>query len=353
MVKLIMPMTRTTTTRRPRSALPAVLVCGAVLGVTIGLAFTVTAPVPGIVSPGTAVVIGLPLSRALLDLAALATVGLSLLPRLVGGERNRQVARALDRARRAAVVTAAVWLLATLAALVFEVADLTPGQPVTTAAIAHYVWQIPSGQAHAVVACCALIYLVIAALAVRRGEAIPAGLRITVALFALLPLPVSGHAALDAPGAWRDLTLICMELHVLSAVCWTGGLLAVLSLLATDRDTLAEALPRFSRLATYCVCTVGITGVLNGWFQLADTPGIHWYMALFTTGYGAILIGKIICIGSAAALGGYTRFKLLPAIAARRRTAVLTWVTFEVAVLGIAFGLAAVLVRAPVVTGPP
>jgi len=54
---------------------------------------------------------------------------------------------------------------------------------------------------------------------------------------------------------------------------------------------------------------------------------------------------------AAGALGGYTRFRLLPMIVQRRATAVLTWATLETAVLGIAFGLAAVLVRAPVVTG--
>lgn len=342
--------TTTATVRGRRYALPLVLACGAVLGVTVGLAFTVTAAVPGIIPPGTAVMVGLPASRALIDLAALTTVGLSFLPRLLGGTRDRRSAASLDLARRIAAASSAVWLLATLASLVLETADYTPGQPVTTAAILRYVHLIPSGQAHVVVACCALLYLVIAVLAVRRGEAIPVELRITVAMFALLPLPVTGHAGTDT-GAWRDATLLSMELHVLSAVCWTGGLLAVMTLLVTRRDLLADALPRFSRLATICVFTVGATGAFNGWFELYNTPGIHWYVALFTTGYGWILIGKLVCVGGAAALGGYTRFKLLPGIAARRRTAVLTWATLEIAILGIAFGLAAVLIRAPVVTG--
>jgi putative copper resistance protein D len=78
---------------------------------------------------------------------------------------------------------------------------------------------------------------------------------------------------------------------------------------------------------------------------------VHWYVALFTTGYGWILIGKLLCVLAAGALGGYTRFRLLPRIVQRQATAVLTWATLETAVLGIAFGLAAVLVRAPVVTG--
>lgn len=345
-------MTSPTTTaaaRRPRYPLLLVLACGAVFGTLVGLALTATAAVPGIVAPGTAVVVGLPLSRALVDLAALTTVGMSFLPTLVG-DRARRAAGALALARRIAAVSSAVWLVAALTSLVLEVADYAPGKPVTVAAVVTYVRQLPSGQGLAVVACCALVYLVVAVLAVRRGETVPVELRITVAMFALLPLPVTGHAAMDAAG-WRDVTMISMELHVVGAVCWTGGLLAVLLLLAFQRDVLADALPRFSRLATVCVCVVAVTGAYNGWFELYATPGVHWYVALFTTGYGWILIGKLTCVLAAGALGGYTRFRLLPRIVQRRATAVLTWATLETAVLGVAFGLAAVLVRAPVVSG--
>ncbi|HEY3607491.1 MAG TPA: CopD family protein [Pseudonocardiaceae bacterium] len=345
-------MTSPTTTaaaRRPRYPLLLVLACGAVFGTLVGLALTATAAVPGIVAPGTAVVVGLPLSRALVDLAALTTVGMSFLPTLVG-DRARRAAGALALARRIAAVSSAVWLVAALTSLVLEVADYAPGKPVTVAAVVTYVRQLPSGQGLAVVACCALVYLVVAVLAVRRGETVPVELRITVAMFALLPLPVTGHAAMDAAG-WRDVTMISMELHVVGAVCWTGGLLAVLLLLANQRDALADALPRFSRLATVCVCVVAVTGAYNGWFELYATPGVHWYVALFTTGYGWILIGKLTCVLAAGALGGYTRFRLLPRIVQRRATAVLTWATLETAVLGVAFGLAAVLVRAPVVSG--
>jgi putative copper resistance protein D len=289
------------------------------------------------------------LSRALVDLSALVTVGMSFLPRLVSADRPTRLAPILGPARQIAVVSAAVWMVAALVSLVLEVADFAPEQPVTFSAITSYVNEIASGQALVVVACCALLYVVIGVLAVRRGEAVPVELRITVAMFSLLPLPVTGHASSGAAG-WQDVSLISIELHVLGAVSWAGGLLAVLLLLAADRAQLAEALPRFSKLATACVFLVAATGSFNGWYDLYSTPGIHWYVALFTTGYGWILLGKIVCIGIAGLLGGYTRFMLLPQIIERRSTAVLKWATLEIGVLGIAFGLAAVLIRAPVVT---
>jgi putative copper resistance protein D len=340
--------TATAVAHRPRYPLLCTLVGGGVAGVLIGLALTATATVPGIVAPNAAVVVGLPLSRAVLDLAAVVTVGMSFLPRLVGLRRG--VEHALAPARRIAVVSAAVWMIAALVSLVLEVADTNVGQPVTMASIRAYVSDIGSGQALLIVACCACLYVVIGVLAVRRGEDVPVELRITVAVFTLLPLPVTGHAAGGAAG-WHDISLISMELHVVSAVSWTGGLLAVMLLVATDRTLLAEALPRFSALATVCVFATAATGLFNGWYQLYSTPGIHWYVALFTTGYGWILIGKLTCVLAAGLLGGYTRFLLLPRIIQRRATAVLTWATLEVTVLGVAFGLAAVLVRAPVVQG--
>ena len=349
--------TRTTTAAHAakriehRYALFGALAAGALAGVLIALALTVAAnaAVPGIAEPGAVVVVGLPLSRALLDLAALVTVGMSLLPKFTGFDRPERTATALGAARRVAVYSALVWLVAALASLVFETADYNPGQPVTLSEIGSYVHIVGAGQALLIVAGCALLYLVIGVLAVRRGETVPAELRITVSMFALLPLPATGHAA-STTASFHDLTMISMELHVVGAVLWTGGLLAVIMLLAADRGLLADALPRYSKVATVCVFLVAGTGALNGWFELYLTPGVHWYVALFATGYGRILIGKIICVAAAGLLGAHTRFRLLPGIRERKGTAVATWAGLEIAVMGVAFGLAAVLIQAPVVT---
>jgi copper resistance protein D len=347
-------MTATTTAaatdHRLRYPLLVVVAGGAIVGILVALALTATAAVPGIVSPSTAVVVGLPLSRAAIDLAAVVTIGMSILPKLLGDGRPKRLEPVLAPARLVAVVAAAVWFVAALVSLALEDADTNAGVPVTMSSLKEYVQQIASGQALLVVAGCALLYVVIGVLAVRRGEDVPVELRITVALFALLPLSVTGHAAFGDQNL-RDVGLIAIELHVVAATCWLAGLLAVMLLLATDRNLLADALPRFSRMATFGVFTVGLTGLFSAWYELYSTPGIHWYVALFTTGYGLIVIGKILCVGVAGLLGGYTRLKLLPGIIEKRVTSVLLWSTTEVGVLGLAFGLAVVLVRAPIVNG--
>jgi len=332
------------TTRRARARYPLLAGIGAALvaGVLIGLILTVVVAPPGVAEPGSVVMVGLPLARALLDLAAVTTVGVSLLPELLGRDRPDRARPVLALGRSVTLASSAIWFTAAVASLVLETADLDVGQPLTLPAISDHVRQVASGQALVFVAGAALGVLVVTLLAV------PAELRIAVALLGLLPLPATGHA--DSGTGWQDIDVIATALHVLGAVAWTGGLLAVILLVAADRTLLSLALPRYSRIATFCVFLTVATGMAAGWMQLYQTPGVHWYIALFTTGYGQILLLKGVCLSAAALLGARTRFRLLPTIIAGKATTVITWATAELAFMGLAFGLAAVLVRAPVVT---
>lgn len=334
---------------RPRYPLFGWIGAGALAGVLVGLALTATAPgPPGITEPGGAVVVGLPLARVVLDLAALTTVGMNMLPFLFGLRPAEGSARVLALARRIAVLGATVWAVAALTSLVLEIADVYAGRPVTVEEISRYVRDIGSGQALLIVAGCALLSVVIGLFAVRHGESVPAELRIGVAVFALLPLVATGHAANTSPGM-QGISMISMHLHVITAVVWTGGLLAVLVLLVADGALLADVLPRYSMVATVCVFLTALTGMFNGWFELYLTPGVHWYAALVTTGYGRIVLLKAGCVIAAGVLGARTRFVLLPRIRRRERTAVAAWTAVELGVMGLAFGLAVVLVRSPVV----
>jgi putative copper resistance protein D len=337
------------TGRAARPWLLAGLAVAAVVGVFAGTAVTAPAAVPGLVQPGTLIEYGIPVARVLLDLAALITVGLSLLPKLLGFDRPTHTEPVLAVARPAAVISSAAWVVCALAALVLQTAELHPGQPVTIGDVADYVRRIGAGEGLVVVAGCALVYLVVAVLAVRSGETVPAELRIVVAFFAVLPLPVTGHAA-NASVNLHDLSMISMELHVMGAVAWAGGLAAVAALLVTNRGLLAEALPRFSKLATIALVVVGLTGVFNGWFELYSTPGVHWYTGLVSTGYGQLVLVKLACLVALAALGSTIRYRLMPRITRHDRTAVAGWATAELAVMGLAFGVAVVLTRAPVIS---
>ncbi|KAA2263717.1 copper resistance protein CopD [Solihabitans fulvus] len=328
-----------------RTYLVGGIALGGVAGVLLGLALSTVAPVVGVVEPGTAVRLGIPLVRVLLDLTAVAVVGLSLLPKLLGFDRPKQTEPVLLVARPAAVVAAGVWAMSALVAIVLQAAEVRPGETVTMGAVLDYVRQVSGGQGLLVSAVFALLSAGLGVLAVRHGESVPAELRIVVAMFGLLPLPVTGHAS---NWKYHDLTMVSMELHVLSATAWTGGLAALIVLVSHRRGLLAAALPKFSRVATVCLAVVAVTGLLNGLIELALNPVVHLPGSLLSTGYGTIVVAKTVCVAVLALLGAAIRWRLLPGIARHRPTAIVGWAAAETAVMGVAFGLAVVLSRAPV-----
>ena len=337
--------TRAATTRS-MTWLVAVVIVGGILGVTVGLVLTATAAVavPGLVQPSPVVATALPLARLLLDVAALVTAGAALATLLVGSRCADAMAE-LAVARRVAVLGSLTWALAAFATLVLQAADADPGAGLGS--VIAYASAVPSATALVVVLVGALIGLVVNGAALRDPLAVGSGWAVAIVIATMLPLPPSGHTS-DETGAIRLLGTVAIELHVLAAMAWTGGLLAVIALFGMRRALLGEALPRFSRLATVCVFATAATGLLAGLMRLALTPGLQWYSAVFTTDYGHLLIGKGICVLVVGLLGAHIRFRLLPEISSVSRILLLRWVVWELAVMGAAFGLAAVLVGSPV-----
>ncbi|MEV6983359.1 CopD family protein [Sphaerisporangium sp. NPDC051017] len=316
---------------------------GALLTLLVATWWTLPGAVPGLAAPGPLIEYGLPVARLALDLCALATVGLSLLPRFVGFDDPERTEAMLSRARSWAVLAAFGWALAALTAMVLSAAEVTPGEAPDPAA---YVARIGAGQGLVISAACALVYTCFGLLAVRFGEKVPAELRIAVAIFGLLPLPVSGHAS---NWYWHDISMVSMELHVAAASAWTGGLVALGVLLARDRELLARALPRFSRLATVALVVVAVSGLFNGLIELALSPTTRLPGSLFTTHYGLLVVAKTVFAGVIAALGANIRWRLLPGVARREATAFAAWALLEITVMGLAYGVAVALTRAAVV----
>lgn len=330
-----------------RTVLGLCLVAAGVAAALAGTALVPVPEVPGLPRPFTLVTFGLPVVRVLLDIAAVATVGLSLLPKLVGIDDPERTEGVLSVARRLTVWTAAVWLVCALASVVLQATDLAPGTLPTPGLVYDYVVLVGAGKGLLVSAGCALGCVLIGRLAVRFGEAVPAELRIFVAVFGILLLPLTGHAS---NWRWHDVSMVSMELHVMGAAVWTGGLAVIATLLLGHGELLARALPKFSKLATVALFLVGATGLFNGLVEIALTPGGGLPGGLLTSVYGWLIIAKTVFLVLLAATGAHIRFRLLPRIARRERTALLGWATLEVGVMGLAYGVAVVLTRAPVVS---
>jgi putative copper resistance protein D len=231
-------------------------------------------------------------------------------------------------------------------ALILQTAEYRPGSKMLTAAdLGAYIAEVGAGKALVIVAVLALLHAGLGFLALRKGEKVPAEVRVGLGMFALLPLPVTGHAS---NWAYHDYTMISMELHVMSAVAWCGGLGAMIVLLAANRTLLAHALPRFSKLATLCLALSAVTGLFNGVVEILANPTIGFWAGVFTTPYGQLMVLKVLCTGAIALLAANLRWRLMPRIVRHQRTALASWATLELTVMGLAFGFAVVLTRAPV-----
>lgn len=339
-------MTKAGTTSPVRYSTLVTAVTAALAGVLIGVALTTTAPVPGVTDVSEVVSVAIPVVRVLLDLAAVATVGLGLLSVLVGYDRPKLTEPILALARPAAVASALVWAVAALVTLVLQTAEFRPkASTIGFGDIWDYVGEIGAGKALLVVAVLAFAHAGFGVLALRHGEKVPAEVRVGLGLFALLPLPVTGHAS---NWNFHDYTMISMELHVMSAVAWTGGLGAMAVLLIGNRTLLAHALPRFSKLATLCLALSVVTGLFNAAVEILVNPTIGFWAALFTTAYGQLVLLKVLCAVGIGILGANLRWRLMPRIVRHERTALAAWASLELTVMGLAFGLAVVLTRAPV-----
>ncbi|MFB4285430.1 copper resistance D family protein [Nonomuraea sp. MTCD27] len=319
-------------------------VCAVVAAVAAS-SFTAQESVPGIPMPGPVVSIGLPIVRVLLDLAAVAVVGLSLLPKLLGFDAPDRTEPVLIRVRPLTVIAAWAWAICALLTIVFQTAELNPGSVPTFGMIAGYVGSVGTGQGLLFSAACALAAAGIGLMAVRFGEKVPAELRVIVALFGLLPIPVTGHAV---NSVWHDPIMISMEIHVMGAAAWTGGLVATAVFVAPHRGLLAVVLPKFSRMATVCLLMVGLSGLVTGLGTMALTPDVTLPDAIVTSHYGLLVVVKTALVALLVPLAAHIRFRLLPAVRRGRATALVGWAAAEVGVMGLAYGVAVAITRASI-----
>ena len=330
---------------RSAGAFVLLLAAAAVVAAVVGTGATDLPGVAGLDDPGPIVQFGIPVSRTLLDLFAVTAAGVAILARLLGFDHPDRTEPVARQARRVGVWASVGWTVAALLSIVLLTAELNPGTFPGPGEIWVYVSNIAAGKGLLLSAACGAGSVLLCRLSIRHGENVPAELRAGIALFGLLPLPLTGHAS---NWAYHDLSMALMELHVVTACAWAGGLGAVIVFLSRRPELLAMAMPRYSRLATWCVLIVGVTGVFTGLLELALSPVTSLPASLWTTRFGVLVLAKAGLMVVIAVIAIVVRTWLLPAIAAGRRTAVAIWCGWELIVLALAFGVAVVLTRASV-----
>ncbi len=126
----------------------------------------------------------------------------------------------------------------------------------------------------------------------------------------------TGHAG-STLGELGNLHLTADALHLIAAAGWIGGLVLLALMLAAARrnqdfawPSLAQdAAQRFSTLGIVSVGTLLLTGIVNAWILVGS---IH---ALIVTGYGQLLLLKLVVFAIMLGFAAINRFWLTPQLA--------------------------------------
>jgi copper resistance protein D len=271
-------------------------------------------------------------ARGLTDAAAVACVGLGLVTVLVPtSARDATGLAVIRRGDLLTVPAAGGWLVAVLLSMVLrsaEAFDVSPAQ-LTGGQVGAFVTVVAAGRGILLTALCALVVLGCAIARLRAPESVPGRVVLVAALLGALTPGVTGHTGTSPD---HQFAVVTVALHVGAAALWVGGLAVLLVMIAPHRRLREKAIPRFSRIATVCVVGTALTGVANAVLRLPTLD------ALWTSGYGALLLVKTALIAVLALLGGLARRRLQ-----RGTLPVLRWAGLEVTVMAVTIGVAAAL----------
>ncbi|WP_245541676.1 bifunctional copper resistance protein CopD/cytochrome c oxidase assembly protein [Sporichthya polymorpha] len=309
--------------------------CGAVL--LTGGAAALPAGVP---DPGSLARWGLPMLKAMHDVAAAGTIGLLVLAAVLvpaqPGSRGRDLGATGLRATRAAGAGALVWAGAGFGVLVLSYADLSGVSPFSsgfTGQLRFFITEFDLGRSYAVSALMAGAVAAGCLLVIRVSSA---GLLALAALVALFPLALTGHSSGDANHG-NGVTL--QAAHVVGVSVWVGGLAALLLLRPHLGAAGRVVATRYSRLAGWCFAVVAISGVGNAVLRLDGWSGLR-------SDYGALLIAKVCVLIVIAAIAVRQRRALLStAVDAVTTGQLLHLARVEVILLATAVGLGVALSR--------
>lgn len=284
------------------------------LALAAALIFSGAAAARGVSDPGALVRWGLPVAKAVHNIALATVIGglvfaVGILPRSPaargkGKDREKEPSRdapreddgpehpAFTRALAVAAAAGAAWTLSAIAVLVLTYADVA-GQPLSgdaefTQALVYFMTDIETGRAWLAVTIIAAV-VTTALFGVRSLGGL--ALTLVLALIGLVPTALIGHSSSssDHEGAINSLGL-----HLVGVSTWVGGIiiLALLSgILAGPKagaaaDITEPTLRRFSTLAGFAFVLVFASGIINASIRVTN------WADLFGSAYGQLILAK-------------------------------------------------------------
>jgi cytochrome c oxidase assembly factor CtaG/putative copper export protein len=315
-----------------------VIVAFAVLGMTVTGAFTANQQ---LVSAGDLVQFGIVAARGVHDGTAALTVGLLIVAAFALPAQKADhgaMSSVQHRAARWAAISGSVWFLAAVLGIVFTGAN-TLGVPLTSPVFARnfllFAFQVEIGQSLVVSAVAILVATVLAVLATR---ATTLAFATVAALFALLPLALSGHAAgsLEHANAVNSLAV-----HLVGVCVWAGGLVAVVLLRTRTKGATGRMVARYSTLAGWAFVAVAFSGIVNAQLRLTGP------LDLVTTPYGWLITTKATILVLLGIAGVVQRRKLVPGLlrAPTDRKLFVRFALAEIVFMAVAIGVSVAVSR--------
>ena len=319
---------------------PAALVLTAIVAAIISLLVGGAADPLQLGDPGPVVRWGLPFARMAYNLTAALTVGALAVATYCASRDEPEYERAMQLAQGGA----AAWTLATGFATLMTYLAISGIEFSTTADFGegfwHYLQNLEAGQQWLLNLIMVLILSVwVFATRSRWGTL----LTFLSALLCLWPLAAQGHAA----GAENHVTAVGgITLHLTGAAVWLGGLavIGVIAALAPGHRRLA-LVERYSTLALLAFIVTAASGVVTTFINVGDLS------RLFTTGYGTLVLAKIVILIVLGLFGVAQRRMFIDRMRANLTAGKVTnkplaWlIAAEMVVMGAVAGVAAALGR--------
>jgi len=310
------------------------LATAALIAVLIGLVIGGGAEAPLLTDPGAIVRYGLPLAELAGMLGASGAIGALLLAVLALTPGRPEHDRALD----VAAASAAIWTLASAAAGFFTFLAAYV-EPVTLddrfgRLIAAYLGTTDLGQAWLATTLMAATVTVLC-FAVRHPAVLAAVVVLAVAT--LWPVAQTGHTGGTAD---HDAAVTAVYLHSVFAAAWVGGLLTIVLMRGALAERLHVVLARYSTIALIAFIVVAASGLVSAQLRMGGLDAL-------TTPYGVLVAAKVVALIGLGAFGAVYRRKLIGRLEREQRSRTTFWiiVSAELALMGIASGLAAALSR--------
>ncbi|MFD6894559.1 cytochrome c oxidase assembly protein [Rhodococcus sp. NPDC060086] len=316
------------------------VVAAIVAAIVVGLSAAQALVMLGIPDPGPLTTYGLPMVRAVSEIATVLTIGslffaAFLVPPQAGGVLDVGGYRAV----RTAGVAAVVWAVTAALMVPLTLSD-TSGQPLTEAIKPENLFaalgQVETALAWAWTTVLALITAIVTRLALRWSWT---PYLLLLSLVALMPIALTGHSS---TGGSHDMATNSLVLHLVAASVWAGGLFAVLAHAWRRGEHSDLAARRFSFVASIAFVVMAISGVINSAVRVP-------FDDLFTTTYGRLVVAKTVALVVLGIFGWAQRRRALPDLEAdpTNRGAFVRFAAVESLILAATVGLAVGLGRTP------